>query len=279
MPALPPHTCDFAGAPARLEVTPSRKLLRPGDTFAFRAVVVDERGCPTSTPIAWALGPLTFADGQPRAARALIDGSGRVTLPVAEFGDATFDVLATAAGRTARASVRVASAADYQAMLAQSGLDPNGESGEASVADLATSTIGASGVMIAEGARRRGWFVGVIGALAVVLAGVAFVGVGRTRRARKLERAAAERHMMRVAEYERQKREQEEQHAAQLRAHHESVAIAQQQAYAEAARGGASPDGRPPAAQRGKVCPICGSRFAGNEIFCGKDGSQLVPIN
>lgn len=274
--------CDVAGPAARLEVTPSRKLLRAGETFAFRAVVVDGRGCPTTTPIAWTVGPLVFADGQARTARVLIDASGRVTLPIADFGDATFDVLATAAGHTARASVRVASAADYPSLLAESGLDPNGESGEPSVADLATSTIGASGALVAEGARRRAWFVAVIGTLSIALGIVALIGVRRSHRARKLERAAAERHMMRVAEYERQKREIEEQHAAQLRAHRESVAIAQQQAYAAAARGLPAPDAAgltPQTAPRGKVCPICGARFAGTETFCGKDGTHLVPLN
>jgi hypothetical protein len=270
------------GPPARLEVTPSRKLLRAGETFAFRAAVVDGHGCPTPTPIAWAVGPLVFSDGQPREVRALIDGSGRVSLPVADFGNATFDVLATAAGHTARASVHVASAADYQAMLAESGLDPNGESGEVSAADLATSTIGASGARIAEGARRREWSIAVIGVLAVGLGIVALVSVLRARRAGALERAAAERHMMRVAEYERHKREQEEQHAAQLRAHRASVAIAQQQAFAAAARGIAPPDApgdAPSTVARGKVCPVCGARFEGAAAFCGKDGSQLVPLN
>jgi DNA repair exonuclease SbcCD ATPase subunit len=86
-----------------------------------------------------------------------------------------------------------------------------------------------------------------------------------------------------VAEYERQKREQEEQHAAQLRAHRESVAIAQQQAFAAAARGLAPPPSvsgvAPATAARGKVCPVCGARFEGTAAFCGKDGSQLVPLN
>lgn len=281
-PGLPPHTCDVIGPPARLEVSPSRKLLRPGETFAFRAVVVDEHGCSTATPIAWAVGSIAFADGQPREVRALIDGTGRLTLPIADFGNASFDVMATAAGRTARASVRVASAADYQAMLAESGLDPNGENSEASVADLATSTIGASGARVAEGVRRREWFVAVIGTLAVALGIIALVGVRRSRRARDLERAAAERHSQRVAEYERQKREQEEQHAAQLRAHRASVAVAQQQAYAAAARGLPTPGVSGfavPAVPRGKVCPTCGARFEGTDTFCGKDGSQLVPLN
>jgi hypothetical protein len=176
----------------------------------------------------------------------------------------------------------VASAADYQAMLAESGLDPNGENSEASVADLATSTIGATGARVAEGVRRREWFVAVIGTLAVALGIIALVGVRRSRRARDLERAAAERHSQRVAEYERQKREQEEQHAAQLRAHRASVAVAQQQAYAAAARGLPTPGVSGfavPAVPRGKVCPTCGERFEGTDTFCGKDGSQLVPLN
>jgi len=243
---------------------------------------VDGHGCPTNTPIAWAIGPVTFSDGGPSGVRPLINGSGRVTLPVADFGDATFDVLATAADRTARASVRVTSLADFQAMLAESGLDPNGESGEVSVTDLATTTIGVSAARLGDGVRRRLWFVAVIGTLSVALGGVALVASGRARRARKLEKAAAERHAERVRDYERQKREAEEQHAAQLRAHRESVAIAQQQAFAAAERsrlGSNTVDAPRLAAARGKICPTCGERFDGASTFCGKDGSQLVPLN
>src|SRR5262249_2880023 len=43
------------GEPARLEVRPSRKLMKPGESFSFRAVVTDARGCPTGTPTSWAL--------------------------------------------------------------------------------------------------------------------------------------------------------------------------------------------------------------------------------
>jgi hypothetical protein len=34
-----------------------------------------------------------------------------------------------------------------------------------------------------------------------------------------------------------------------------------------------------PAAQRGKICPTCGSRFEGASAFCVKDGTQLVLLN
>src|SRR6188768_983569 len=44
--ARPANDCSNAGLPERLEVRPSRKLMRPGESFEFRTSVVDARGCP-----------------------------------------------------------------------------------------------------------------------------------------------------------------------------------------------------------------------------------------
>ena len=41
----PPKACATPGEPARLEVRPSRKLMKTGETFAFHAVVLDAAGC------------------------------------------------------------------------------------------------------------------------------------------------------------------------------------------------------------------------------------------
>jgi hypothetical protein len=58
-PAPRPALCGVVGEPQKLEVRPSRKLLRPGETFKLRGVVLDAKGCETKTPLSWKLAPPT----------------------------------------------------------------------------------------------------------------------------------------------------------------------------------------------------------------------------
>jgi hypothetical protein len=266
-PAKP--DCSAPGRAARLEVRPSRKLLRTGDTFGFWAVVVDASGCPTGTAIQWALGAMQFKDGQAHARVPTIDAAGKLAVP-ADCADATFEVVATAAGRSARASVDVTSPANYEALVAQSGLGPSGEREEPAIAVLATESIGASDVRAEDGARRRRTiFLAVVAGLALSLGVVAVIGAMRSRRARSVERAAESRHADRMREYELEKREREEAHTAQLHAHLESVAVAQRAAEAAAARG---IDSGP------MFCPSCRREFSGVGAFCPYDSNRLVAI-
>jgi hypothetical protein len=262
--------CSSPGAPARLEVRPSRKLLRVGDPpFGFRAVVVDAAGCRTGTPIQWAVGALRFKDGQGHPSAPSIDAAGRLSVPQ-DCADATFDVVATAAGRSARSSVDVTSPATYEALLAQSGLGPSGEQDEPAVAVLATASIGATDVHAEDGARqRRSIFIVVVAGLAVGLGVVAAIGAMRSRKARGVAQAAESRHAERMREYERQKRQREEAHAAQMNAHLESVANAQRAAEAAAARGSISGP---------MFCPSCRREFSGGGAFCPFDSNRLVEI-
>ncbi len=268
--AAPQVGCASPGEPARLEVRPSRKLLRLGDTFPFQGIVVDANGCPTGAPVVWTIGPVTFSDGQPHDARPSVDGTGRLTVPQADFADARFDVVASAAGRAARASVETTSPANFEALLAQSGLDAKGERGEPSVAILATSSIGGPSARAEDGAsRRRTTFIVVVGGLSVLLGMVAVVGARRARKAVRSARMAEERHSEKMREYDRQKHVREQQHAEQMRAHVQSVAIAQQQAAAAAARGIASGP---------SFCPSCRREFAAAVAFCPFDSNRLVTI-
>jgi hypothetical protein len=266
-PAKP--DCSTPGQPARLEVRPSRKLLRLGDPFAFRAVVLDARGCVTATPIQWSIGALRFKDGQVHPEQPAVDGAGRLSVPPA-FADATFDVIAAAAGRNARASVDVTSPATYEALLAQSGLNSNGERDEAAIAILATGSIGASDIRAEDGARHRRFiFIVVVGSLTLALGAVAVVGALRARRARGFERAAEERHAKKMRDHERHRREREERHALQMQAHLESVARAQQAAATAAAQG---IDPGP------TFCPSCRKEFPSGTTFCPFDSNRLVAV-
>jgi hypothetical protein len=262
--------CSAPGEPTRLEVRPSRKLLKLGDAFAFHGIVLDANGCPTATPIQWAVGPVAFTDGQPHAGAPTIDGAGNLTVPSADFTEGTFDVIATAGGRSARASVQVSSPADYGALLAQSGLNSNGERDEPAVAVLATSSIGAGDAKTEDSARKRRLaFIAVVGGLTALLLVVALIGVARSRQARKAEAAAEARHAEKMREYERHKSEREARHAAQMRAHLESIAVAQQQAAAAAARG---QDNGP------MFCPSCRREYPPGTIHCSFDSNRLVSI-
>ncbi len=277
--ATPPSTtptaeaktdCSTPGEPVRLEVRPSRKLLKLGDAFAFHAVVLAAAGCATPTPIQWAVGTLSSREGAPLPGLPSIDATGKLTVPAADFAGAMFDVVATAAGKSARASVEVTSTANYDALLAQSGLDSSGAREEPAVAVIATSAIGASGARAEDGAaRRRLVFLGIVAALALVLGAVALVGRARARKARAAESAAEQRHAERMQEYERAKIEQEERHAAHMKKYLESVAIAQQQAAAAAARG---IDTGP------MFCLSCRRELPGGVVFCPFDANRLVTV-
>jgi hypothetical protein len=262
--------CSSPGDPTRLEVRPSRKLLRLGDDFTFRAVVIDANGCVTGTPIQWSVASLKFQDGLPHPALPTIDASGKLSVPSADFTDANLEVVATAAGRSARASVQATSAANYEALLAQSGLDARGEREEPAIAILATESIGASDSRAEDGARRRrAIFIAVVAGLTLVLGVVAVIGARRARKGRRVEQAAEEVHAEKMREHEEQKRHREEQHAAQTRAHHESVARAQQAAAQMAARGAASGP---------MFCPSCRREYPPGSTFCPFDSNRLVAV-
>lgn len=268
--ATPRPDCSSPGDPAVLQVRPSRKLLKAGDTFAFRGAVLDAAGCGTGTAIQWTVGAVTFKDGQAHAGVPTIDASGKLSVPAQDFADGTFDVIATAAGKSAHASVEVAIPADYDALLAQSGLDSNGELDAPAVAVLATSAIGAGETAAQDTARKRKLlFIGVIAGLVAVLGVVAVIGARRSARLKKAEAAAQARHAEKMKDFERQKGEREAQHAAQMKAHRESVALAQQQSAAAAARG----------IDTGPVyCPSCRREYPAGTAFCAFDSNRLVAI-
>jgi hypothetical protein len=267
----PYNPCSAPGDPARLEVRPSRKLLRLGDDFSLRAVVLDANGCFTSTPIQWTIASLHFQDGQPHGGQPTVDATGKLSVPSADFSDATFEVVATAAGRSAKATVQATSPANYEAMLAQSGLGPKGERDEPSVAILATGSIGAADSRAEDGAgKRRTIFIAVIGGLTALLAVIAFIGVRRARRGKMFEQAAEERHADRLREFEDQKRDREEKHAAQMRAHLESVKKAQDAAAAMAAARSS--------AVGAVFCPSCRREFPAATTYCPFDSNRLVAV-
>jgi hypothetical protein len=260
-PPTPTTDCSAPGDPARLEVRPSRKLMKPGETFAFKATVADARGCPTTTATTWTV--------RTPDALAQID-NGKVTLGDGA-ADGEIDVEVTAAGKSTHVTIVVASPAKYDELLKQSGLDSKGEQSEPSVAVIATGSIGATSVRAEDGAKKRRLvFIGVVSALVIAVGVIALVGARRSKRAAAIEREAEARHAEKLRDYEARRREKEAQHAAQMKAHLDSVKRAQEAAAAATAAEAA--------AYGTMVCPSCRREYPAGAAFCSEDANRLIPL-
>jgi hypothetical protein len=239
-----------AGEPARLEVHPSKKLLRAGDKFTFRAVVLDADGCATGTRPTWliAAGPL--------AAKATVDAAGTLAVaPDAEEGK--LDVNASVAGKGVVVHVEVASPEHYDAMLGASGFNDAGEADQPAVAVIAAGTIGGRTAAAQDGAReRKVAFVAIVGGVAFLLA---FAGLVIVRRGtRPIEPVEGE---------------------DAIPSGPESSANASREPTAPANPAPAAPVAPQAKKPRGKICPTCGERYPSEATYCGKDATFLVLIN
>ena len=192
-----------------------------------------------------------------------VDASGRVTVP-ADAAEGTFTIVITAAGKSARVTVEIASASRYDELLAQ--LHDAGENDAPSVALIATTSIGGGDAKAEDGShRRRMAFISIVVSLAVGLLIVGVIGSRRSRKQSALARKAEERHAERMREAEERRKERAEQHAAAVRAHEESVARA------------ADVAGRPGAPPDKLVCPACRREYAPGSVFCPNDANRLIP--
>lgn len=254
--------CNAPGEPSKLEVRPSKKLLRTGEGFAFRGLVLDAKGCVTRTATTWRVSTESAGKG------VTVDANGRVSV-ASDAPEGDVQIIATAAGRDARVVVEVVSPARYDELLAQSGLNAAGENDEASSVAIASQSIGVGEGRVEDRSReRRFMFLAIVGGTLLVLGIVTALLVRRSRRATSLAREVEQRHEARVQQVLHRRRQREAEHAAHMRAHEESLA---------AARAAAQ---RPqPVASRRKICPKCGDRFDGTAEFCGKDGTVLVLLN
>jgi hypothetical protein len=310
-----PSTCAAPGDPAKLEVRPSKKLVRTDEGgFKFRALVLDGKGCETHTATTWKVAPESAGKG------VTVDGLGRVTVAKGA-NEGSVEIIATAAGRDARVVVEVVSPAHYDELLARQGLNAAGENDEASSVTIASVSIGAGEGKVEDRARERRFiFLAIVGGVLLALAIVGVVLFRRSRRAKALLDEADERHEARVRDVLDRRRQREEEHAQQMRAHEASVVAARDAVEKAKAAASASAElvcpscrrqqpagvsfcphdgtkleaakatmplsamaARSPGAgapkARGKICPTCGSRFEGAAEFCGKDGTVLVLLN
>jgi RNA polymerase subunit RPABC4/transcription elongation factor Spt4 len=175
----PALDCASTGLPERLEVRPSRKLMRPGESFEFRTTVVDARGCSLPVTPTWRV--IAGAN------MLNVTAPGKVTAsPNASESKATLEV--TLGDRSVRVDVEIASKERYEALLQAQGLDQSGESKEAAVLRVASESMGAREVVARDEApSRTRWFVGVAGGSALLLG---LLGLLLVRRSRKAAQAA-----------------------------------------------------------------------------------------
>ncbi len=254
-----PRAACVPGEAARLEVRPSRKLLRAGESFVLRALVVDPVGCPTGTAVAF-----SFANEADRARVTIVAGGNVTAREGAAEGE--IDIVVAAAGKTTHAIVEIAAEARYEELLTRSGLNSKGENDNASVALIGSVQIGASEVKVEDARARRNVFLGVIGVALSALAVVFVVMTRRAKRAKALEAELERRQLERAEAADRQKREKREAYDAQLRAHEESVARAKAE------------EARPRLAVLVLACPACGKEYSDGTAFCATDGSELQTV-
>ena len=270
-----PSACGAPGDPTKLEVRPSKKLLRTGEGFKFRGLVLDARGCETRTVPTWKIAPEFEGKG------VTVDATGRVTV-TGDAPEGNVEIIATAAGKDARVVVEVVAPARYDELLARSGLNAAGENDEASSVTIASQSLGAGEGRVEDRSReRRMMFMVIIGGVLLVLGVVALLLVRRSRRAKALTREAEQRHEARVQQVLDRRRQREAEHAAQMRAHEESVAAARAAAAVkEPAKTLVMPQGPGALAARVEmVCASCGREQPAGTSFCPHDGTPLAPAS
>jgi hypothetical protein len=312
----PPRACQAPGAPARLEVRPAHKLLRPGETFTFRASVLDKAGCALN------VNPTFRLVSPPPGVELVSPGTLRVadTAPEGEV-----KLLASVGDRSVTMVAEVVSAARYDALLGEGRFDALGESGDAAVTRIESSSIGSRGTTLHdEGALRKKLFIGVVGTLALAFGVFGFVAIRRSRRLQRQSLVPTER-LMRAETGPDAPRPQpvavepvkgmvcptcreEYPPEAKFCANDGNRLVPLKSGFGVAPAGGVCPvcgqgydpgistcpkhdEPLIPAVIRGsaqnenwvkgtrKICPVCGAQFSGDSQFCGNCGASLVPVN
>jgi hypothetical protein len=307
--ASQPNSCAQPGAPERLEVRPARKLMRPGESFEFHTAVLDAAGCPLGLSPLWKV----VTDH----AALELSAPGKIHIP-SDAAEATVELQVTLAGHATRVVVEIASQARYDALLAQNGLNAEGESSDAAVARIATIAIGGGSVVARDDSQgRRALFVGVVGGSALLLGLLGFVLVQRGRRKPappeqraprvRLAPALTPSGLPPLAKLCPTCREEYPPEATFCPNDGNRLVASRGNAEPAGPSGGVCPvcgqgydpgvltcpkhgEELLPAAvhTRGlsaetvitkKICPVCGKQYSGDSQFCGGCGAALVPVN
>jgi hypothetical protein len=300
--------CKDSGPPARLEVRPSRKLMRPAEQLLSRSAARDASGCLlASVPVAWRL-----VDAQ-AAARLLAPGRIAVEDGAPETQVA---LSASVAGQAVKVVVEVASRRHYQALLQQRGLSDSGESSQAAVAVIASGSTGAQPTVAEDAARTLKLAALVItGGLVVLCVTVGLAVARRIRRrrgSRRPEQTPARRTSPLPPRLEAPLvcptcRQEYPAGAAFCTADGNRLVPLQETGARRELTGGICPvcghgfdpgirvcprhneelipaalytgENRVDQGRINKICPVCGGQSEGDACFCSADGTSLVPVN
>jgi hypothetical protein len=296
------RNCNETGLPERLEVRPSRKLMRPGESFEFRVSVLDARGCPLPVTPTWRV-----ISG---AHLLNVTAPGRITAnPNATESEATLEV--TLGDRSVRVDVEIAAKDRYDALLQARGLDESGESKDAAVLRVASESMGAREVVARdESPGKTRWFVGIAGACALVLGVLGLLLVRRSRRTAEpppsdgpsRPRAAADPSGAKACPTCREEFGPEAEFCP-----NDGNRLVAQVALGTGPGGSVCPvcgrgfnPGTQSCPEHGEelipasayapvrmktmivtrtICPVCGTQYTGETRFCGECGAAVVPVN
>lgn len=292
-PREPLGDCSEPGAPARLEVRPARKLLRPGESFTLAASVTDAKGCKLGVEPDIRAKPGSALDGK-------LQLQGAVVTAATDAPEGIVELAVSVAGKSVSVTVEIASPDKYAGLLKERGLNDVGEDDHAATAEIASS-LGGSATVAEDGAKgRKLTFVAVVIGIASALGFVGFFLLRRGKRAG--ERVPVERESVvapppNVALFEAAPSAPMEcpecgstfppgtafchddgtplVPLTGAGAHRDSLP-----APSEDPSSG-PPISAAPRSKKGppKICPTCGDMFPDDATFCGKDGTQLVPVN
>lgn len=256
--------CATPGPPARLEVRPARKLMRAGESFTFRASVLDKNGCTLANRPAWEVG-----DGGDVAS---LSANGKVTIKP-EAKEAEVKLTVSVGGQSVAVTIEVVPQDRYEALLAQRGFNEAGESKEAAATTLASGSVGSKSVVTQGGSDQRITFVAVSGALALV---VGVLGLFLVQRRRKQDRARVKVPFQSFPPPATGLSKRCPTCGRDYFGDEQFCTEDATQLVSGSGPPGPSPSPPPPT---NKICPICGTQYPGVAEFCGKDGSILVPVN
>jgi hypothetical protein len=300
----PAPRCATTGIPERLEVRPSRKLMRQGESFTFRAAVVDREGCPLAITPTWRV----ISGGN----AVELSGPGKVN--VADNAEEIEARLQASVGdRAVGVVVEVVSRDRYETILRQGTFNAEGESSDAAIARIATNTIGTRSSVAREEARgQKVAFVAVVGTLALVFGVVGLFFMRRSRRQRAVALSTPPRGASQpAAAASREGRfcptcREEFPPDAEFCAFDGNRLVPLTPGAGIGPTGGVCPlcgQGYDPGvtvcpkhneplvpslvhAERQRtftvtrrICPVCGTQFPGDSQFCGRCGAALVPVN
>lgn len=279
----PSANCSEPGPPTKLEVRPSKKLLRPGESFTLKAVVSDEKGCRLGAH------PTFKIDDDKSSGKVTVDADGKVSV-ASDAGESTSTVVADVSGKQVKVTIEVVTSDRYDAILKERGLNPSGEDDRAATVEIASGLGGAESKGEDVAKRRKQIFIGVVGGIAALLALGGFILLRKGRRSRPEAEDASETPAEPPAVAFFEKAPNQPMRCPKCDelfdpsvgfCPNDGAPLSPASDVAPLAPIAPPPVSKSPRSKKKleKICPTCGDRFDGDASFCGKDGTTLVPIN